>query len=292
MVIDCHYHLEENMLPLEDLFRKMDENGVNRIALMGKQIDPFPEPSKFLIGLLQFILTNRLIRGIGKLFIANFTDEGIAIMGKPFPIIKDPDNEPVFQMVTRYPDRFLGWVFVNPKGKGDPIAELERYKNSPGFVGIKAHPFWNHHTPMDLLPVAERLVRMGKPMIIHAGYGAEGDFLSLHRELPELKLILAHAGFPRYRDTWRAIRDRKNICVDLSQTSYVGDKITRDVVEFLGPERCLFGTDGPYGFHGADGRYDYGYLKKRIERLFPDSGVQRRILGENFAELAGLEFAL
>jgi len=33
---------------------------------------------------------------------------------------------------------------------------------------------------------------------------------------------------------------------------------------------------------------DYGYIKRRIERLVPDAGARRRILGENFAELAGI----
>jgi hypothetical protein len=56
----------------------------------------------------------------------------------------------------------------------------------------------------------------------------------------------------------------------------------------LGPDRLFFGTDGPYGFHGPDGRYDYGFIKRRIERMFPDRGVQARLLGENFAEVAGL----
>jgi predicted TIM-barrel fold metal-dependent hydrolase len=80
----------------------------------------------------------------------------------------------------------------------------------------------------------------------------------------------------------------KNVFVDLSQTSYVNEKTLRKAVEYLGVERCLFGTDGPYGFHGSDGKFDYGLIKKRIENLFPDKGVQRRLLGENFAELAGI----
>ena len=43
------------------------------------------------------------------------------------------------------------------------------------------------------------------------------------------------------------IRDSPNVLVDLSQTSYVGRRMLRDVVGALGPDRCLYGTDGPYG---------------------------------------------
>ena len=43
----------------------------------------------------------------------------------------------------------------------------------------------------------------------------------------------------------------------------------------------------PFGFPAADGKFDYGLLKRRIERLFPDPGM-RLLLGENFAALAGI----
>jgi predicted TIM-barrel fold metal-dependent hydrolase len=288
LIIDCHYHPHEALLSIEELLQKMDASGVDKTALMGVQIGPFPEPSRTLVALLQFLLIHRPLRRLGRRFISDFTAQGIRIGGQELPMNKDPDNDHVFRLVSRFPDRFLGWVFVNPRGKKDPLAELERFKDMPGFVGVKAHPFWNRHTPLELAPVAERLAETGKPMIIHAGYDEEGDFEALLGEVPKLNLILAHAGFPLYHDTWRAIRDRRNVFVDLSQTSYVGEKTLKQVVTYLGVERCLFGTDGPFGFHGADGRFDYGLIKNRIERLFPDKGIQRRLLGLNFAELAGI----
>jgi uncharacterized protein len=288
MIIDCHYHLQTKLLTINDLIQKMDESGVEKVALMGVPIDPFPEPPKPLISLLQALLTHRPTRSLAKLLISNFTDDGIKILGKNMPIYRDPDNQAVFNAVDQYPDRFLGWVFVNPKGKKDPVKEFENYKNHKGFIGVKAHPFWNHHTPLDLAPVAKRLAETGKPMLIHAGYGEEGNFDALLKEAPNLKLILAHAGFPLYADTWQAIAGRKNILVDLSQTTYVNEKIMKNAVAALGPDQCLFGTDGPYGFHGEDGKFDYGLMKRRIEKLFVDQGVQKRLLGENFAEMATL----
>ena len=290
MVIDCHYHLEERLLTIEELLQNMDATGVHKVALMGTQIDPFKEPSPFLVGLLQFLLTHSSLRNLGKRFVADFTPEGnIKILGDIFRICPDPDNEPVFRAVQQHPDRFLGWIFVNPRGQKDQVAQFERFKGAPGFVGVKAHPFWNHHTPLELAPVAEKLAATGKPMLIHVGFGGEGDYDALLGQVPNLKLILAHTGFPLYSQTWNAIRDKENIFVDLSQTTYVGEKTTRQAVEYLGVDRCLFGTDGPYGFHGEDGKFDYGFIKRRIERLFPDEGVQRRLLGENFAELAGIQ---
>jgi len=290
MVIDCHYHLEERVLDTAALLREMDRAGVNRAALMGSMIEPFPEPPRALIRVLQAILENRMLRKIGRLLVADFTPEGeVKILGRPYRIAADPDNRAVFSAVRKHPDRFLGWVFVNPRSSRDPMSELLQYRDEPGFIGVKAHPFWHHFSPLELLPVTQALADLGKPLLIHCGFGEEGDYGRLLKSVPELKLIIAHTGFPEYADTWNAVLSRKNVYLDVSQTSYVSEKATRESVSRLGPERILFGTDGPYGFHDAQGRYDYGFIKRRIERLFPDEGVRRRLLGENFLELTGQE---
>ncbi len=289
MIIDCHFHLEEGLLARDELIERMDAAGVDRVALMGAMVEPFPEAAKFLVSLLQFLITRRATRGIAKALVANFSERGnIKLPMGEFKLYPDPDNGAVFEAVKKFPKRFLGWAFVNPRGVNEPVKELARWKKAPGFVGVKVHPFWHRYDPVLLAPVAHELVKTGKPMLAHVGFGSHGDFGALLRAVPGLKLILAHAGFPEYSDTWEKIRGNKNVYVDLSQTGYVGEKTTRQVIEYLGVGRCLFGTDGPFGYHAADGKMDYGFIRRRIERLVPDAGARRRILGENFAELAGI----
>ena len=52
MVIDCHYHLEERVMNIQELLAEMDRAGIDKIALMGSKIAPFPEPPRFLLRLL------------------------------------------------------------------------------------------------------------------------------------------------------------------------------------------------------------------------------------------------
>ena len=292
MIIDCHYHLEERVYSADRLISEMKKCGIDKVALMGSLIEPFAEPPRFLINVLQTLLENRFLRGLGKVLISNFTDKGeLKILGTPYPITTDPDNKKVFDAVKKHPDQFLGWVFVNPKGKKNQVAELEKYQDRQGFIGVKAHPFWHHFNPVELAPVAERLAKTGKPLLIHAGFGEEGNFEALLKKVPDLKLILAHAGFPGYADTWKKIKPMKNVYLDLSQTSYTSETATRRALEFIGPDRLFFGTDGPYGFHGPDHRYDYGFIKRRIDSMFPDPRVRHKLLGGNFADVAGLSRA-
>ena len=138
---------------------------------------------------------------------------------------------------------------------------------------------------MDLLALAQVLAESSKPMLLHVGYDSHGDFMSLVEKVPKLKLILAHTGYPCYADTWKLIKYHENIFVDISADVYVNEAITRKAVTYLGPERCLFGTDGPYGNKAGDELFDNGFIKRRVERLFPDQGVQRQILGDNFRAL-------
>lgn len=288
MIIDCHYHLETKLLTVDKLLKKMDECGVDKVALMGVVNEPIPKPSEFLLNIFRFSLTHVKFHFLAKLIGANFTSDGnLKIPTGTFQIYLNPDNESVFQIVANIPDRFLAWVFINPRGGKDQILELNKWKDKPGFIGVKAHPFWHRYKPIELLPVAVELAKMGKPLLIHAGFDEHGDYDVLLKKVPDLKLILAHAGFPLYSDAWGKIKNNKNLYVDLSQSSYLNEKVTRQAVKYLGVKKCLFGTDGPYGLHEDDDHFDYGFIKRRIEKLFPDKGIQQKLLGENFLELIG-----
>lgn len=252
--------------------------------------EPLPEPPRVLVKTLQTCLKHRTLRSLARVMSANFTDDGsLKTPLGVFRILADPDNEPVFRIAEKHPDRFYCWVFVNPSGRSDLQKELARWEGHDALIGIKAHPFWHRYPPGKLLTAADLAVRWRKPLLIHAGFGEHGDITPLIQEMPELKLILAHAAFPLYKQYWKAIRGNKRVFVDLSQTIYVDTGTIREVVDYLGPERCLYGTDGPYGLKGNGSSYDYGLVKRNIEDIFPVEKIRRRILGENFLELTGAQ---
>lgn len=289
MIVDCHQHLVPDIISTENLIAQMDKTGIDKIALMASPCGPIPEPSPLLISAMRYSLTRSWLRPLSKKSITRFTEEGdVQLPTSVIKILKNPDNPLIFETAERYPDRFLAWCMVNPFGNKDPVPEYDRWKNHPACIGVKAHPFWHRYPLKKLLPVAERLVEKKAPLIVHLGFGENGDILSFANELPELKIILAHAGFPCYSDTWKIIKNRKNIVVDLSATAYVDEKIMADVSSWLGIERCLFGTDGPFGSHNDHIGFDMGLIKRRIEKVFPNKGHQRMILGENFMNIINL----
>ena len=64
-----------------------------------------------------------------------------------------PNNNLVATAINQFPDRFLGWVAVNPTIP-ESLEEVELYLNKPGFIGVKAHPFMHEYSIKELDPVA------------------------------------------------------------------------------------------------------------------------------------------
>ncbi len=193
----------------------------------------------------------------------------------------------MFAAAEKHPGRLLAWAFVNPRCGSDAAAIVRNHAAHKAFIGVKAHPFWHRYEPGLLIPAAKEAARVHKPLLIHAGFGEHGNVRPLLDAVPDLKLILAHAGFPRFAATWKEIKDDPRVFVDLSQTVYVDEKITLKAVEALGPERCLFGTDGPYGSPGHDGSFSFSPIRQRIEKLFPEQQA-RQILHDNFVRVCGV----
>ena len=54
MIIDCHYHLERKLLTDDELLKKMNECGVDKVVLMAAINEPIPKPPEFLLNIFRF----------------------------------------------------------------------------------------------------------------------------------------------------------------------------------------------------------------------------------------------
>jgi predicted TIM-barrel fold metal-dependent hydrolase len=295
MMIDCHAHFEPRMLNLAGVLAKMDAVGVDRVALIPCMNDPLPETPELLLTVIRKLMASRPTRPLAEVVHRlTLTRHGNLRLGrKVYNIYPRPDNQSVADVVAAHPDRFYGWIFLNPrssasgvpqKNAADQLAELERWRAVRGMIGIKLHPHW-HDYETDLLdPILRRAEELRLPVLIHLGFGRRGDFRAICDRFPKLTVISAHAGFPFYKDLWAYGRAYPHLHVDLS-SPYIDEALARAAVAKMGPERCLYGTDAPYGFHRDDGSYDYGAIKSWVERLPVPSAKRDAIFGDNFLQL-------
>lgn len=294
MTVDCHAHLDTRVLNLSQLVRKMDQHGIDRVALMARITETVePDKSAALLTIQRVMMNSPLLRPVAAFFSSTFYDTSGMLRGiwRPFTrggqgYVKTvrPDNESVAAAVQMIPDRFWGWIFLNPKGNSGVLDELERWRNVRGMIGVKVHPYWHDYPITDLAVIARRAEELGLPILVHLGFNAQGAYCWLVDTYPRLKIIFAHAGIPFYRQLWPLVHDHRNVYMDLS-SSHLSESFVRKAVAAVGPEKCLYGTDSPYGFSESDGSYNYGRVKGWMDRLPVSARDRDKILGENFLGL-------
>jgi hypothetical protein len=290
MIVDAHYHLEERMESLPRLLDQMDHFGIDRVALIAALVDPFA-----VEGLAEHLaaVARKALLGpaqwFGKLlYRSTVTSSGqFAVLWRRYAIYHEPDNEPVAAALEAYPDRFYGWVCVNP-ATADPIAELERWAGRPGWIGAKTHPHWHGYAVRVLDDVAAWCVEHEWPLLIHLGGDrARGDFRFLPERHPDLRVVYAHAAVPFYREAWEYAAGRDRVYVDLS-SPYLDEPLRRAAYDALGAGHCVYGSDGPFGYPAKDGGYDHGHILGQLQRWGLSPVDTERLLSGTFRELANL----
>jgi predicted TIM-barrel fold metal-dependent hydrolase len=286
VIIDSHAHFDPKILDAPRIVAKMDAAGVDRVVMIPAMNDPLPETPERLLAVLRRLSKSRAGRVVVEAaHRALLTPEGdLRLSGKVVSIYSRPDNEAVARLVAEHPARFLGWIFLNPRNNPHVLDELERWRAVPGMIGIKLHPHWHDYRTEILDPLLYRAEEIGLPVLIHLGFGKRGDFRAICSRYPKLRVISAHAGFPFYKDLWAYRGAHPNLSVDLS-SPYIDEALARAAVLAMGPERCLYGTDAPYGFHEEDGSYDYGEIRRWVERMPVSSAMRDRIFGDNFCAI-------
>ena len=112
-----------------------------------------------------------------------------------------------------------------------------------------------------------------------------GNIAGLLDACPGLKVILAHAGLPYFQGVWPLLDKYPNLYMDISGP-YLNAGLVADVVDAVGSQRLLFGTDAPYGLRCGDG-YSYAPMKAWTEQLKIPDMEKRAIFSGNLLRLLG-----
>lgn len=293
-MIDCHIHFDEEIVSADGLLASMDANGISKAALIAPICPDIEETAFIRLGgpVLRGALNHSLrsLRRIVRRMYDRWAVDGgnVVVGGKHYPLFVQPDNDSIMSAVTDHPERFCGWIFINPAGPVDPVSELERCLETPGMIGAKAHPYWHRYPTSALEDVAALCQERGLPMLIHLGTEKSGDYTLLPRKFPNLHIIYAHAGVPYQRAVCELAGSTQNVFVDLSSATYVTPGIARRALSSAGPEKVLFGSDGPYFHHNSD-RFDYGIGAAMLDSLELSEIDRERIASGNFEALIGKE---
>lgn len=187
-------------------------------------------------------------------------DKGICSSGLAIVYDFREGNRRLDEAVAEHPE-LLGYVTVNLNYPDEGIAEVDRYRRRPGFVGAKIHPMYSRQplsTPAGRRVVAA-LAERHCPLLVHTYSSAiESPWavVPVAKEYPELPIIMAHMGGDRWWEGLEAAGESPNLHVDPCATWADADKVAW-AVRKLGAERVLFGSDYPL--------FDAGYTLGMIE---------------------------
>ena len=179
----------------------------------------------------------------------------------------EPGNEMVYQATQTYPDRILGFGWVDPhhgfeKGK----ETIKRCIDGYGFYGIKFNGAQNNYYIDDetfALPLIEEGAKTGKLLAFHVGVDA---FEATHpfrlakiaKRFPETPILLVHIGGVAFHDLSNAAIEVAQACPNIT---VIGSAVRAvnilKAVKQLGPERVCFGSDTPFAMmHVERAMYD------------------------------------
>lgn len=233
-----------------------------------------------------YLPTNAPARERAEALAAILRDEDAAgieyavVMPKP---TAHPDNQALIETV-RGNRRAIPCCQVNPNDGEEAFHDFVRSVTERGMKLLKIMPALYHLSLTS--PLAFRYMgkarELGVVVNIHSGSGISHPLQigALCRRFPEVTVIMDHMGYREWgHDAIIAAEDSPNLYLGTTIAAFEPDSIRR-AIEAIGPERVVFGSNGPALY--AD------LAVEAIRRARFGREAEELILGGNLARILGM----
>jgi predicted TIM-barrel fold metal-dependent hydrolase len=202
-------------------------------------------------------------------------------------------NEYVADLCRRYPQKLIGFASVNPN-RPDALEVIEKAIKELGLKGVKFHPPLQNFYPNDkkIFPLYKKICELGVPVVFHVGTTPFGAMVRLDQanpilidevacNFPDLRIMLTHLGTLWHNEAFMVVEKNPNVCIDTAAYIYeISQIITEDLLERVGPEKFIFGTDYPMPFRRITHRMKD--FTECIRQLSISQQAKEMIFSENF----------
>ena len=209
-------------------------------------------------------------------------------------------NEEIKQLVDMAPDKFIGFASVDPMAEGY-CEKLEKAFTDLELKGLKLHPSRGHYYPTDekLDPIYDICEKYNKPIIFHSGLSWEPDTLTkysrpvefeeLAYKRPNLRICLAHFGWPWVQETAMLMLKYPNVYADTgilyfdNAWEFYKKVFTQDIpatwIDRSLRHQVMFGSNNP--------RFEQIRMADAITKLGFRESTLELIKGKNAIEFLG-----
>ena len=156
-----------------------------------------------------------------------FVDE-LEEAGVEWGLIEAGSNDKTAEIVSQFPDRFVGQASVNPHDGVRAVRELERAVKELGLRSFYASPFRYGIRPNDkkFYPLYAKAAELGIPVFVYCTMNYRTDFPmdlahpicldDVARDFPELTIVADCGGWPWVPDMVGVARRHQNIYIDMA----------------------------------------------------------------------------
>jgi predicted TIM-barrel fold metal-dependent hydrolase len=177
----------------------------------------------------------------------------------------DVPNDFVAEYVSARPDSTVGFACVDPNESG-AVKELRHAANELGLRGLKLAPPYQafHPDAPEAWAVYRAAAELGLVLLFHQGavFTPSGVMEvanpilldKLARELPELRIVIAHMGNPWHQEVIALMFKHANLYTDISARTSRPNQLRAMLLaatDYGVHDRVLFGSDYPV-FHPRD----------------------------------------
>lgn len=154
--------------------------------------------------------------------------------------------------VDKYPHRFVGAAWVNPRDGEKALLQIEDAVKNHGFKAVKLHPLAQSFLPNEecVFPIAELAASLDIPLMIHTGhppFSLPWSMAQLAELYPHVNIVMIHMGHGNGMYIQAAVdmaRKYPNLYLETSGMP-MHDKI-REAYKTVGSDRIMFGVDAPF----------------------------------------------
>lgn len=211
-------------------------------------------------------------------------------------------NEQIHTLTKLAPDRFIGFASVDPH-RADALDVLDYAFGTLKLSGLKLNPSKQAFFPADPLmdPIYKKCLEYNKPILFHAGMSWEPDCLVKYanpvnfeetaQKYPQLRMCLAHFGWPWVAETAMMVLKYPNVYTDTSMLYMDSPEIFMDQIfnRTMGPlwfennfsDKVMFGSNNP--------RFRSARIKRGLDSLKMRDETRAKLLGGNAVKFIGLE---
>jgi predicted TIM-barrel fold metal-dependent hydrolase len=257
MIIDIHYHLMNEGWDPEKLFSSAKK-------LITKTFGPLSDDqlkrmfSNFWDPTGEKAIEFMDSAGIDKSTLLA-TDWGFGLGEPAVPI--EEQNRIVSETARRYPDRLIPFAGIDPRRK-NAVDLLKRCIEEWEMKGLKLHPDTGFYPDDEsFYPLYEKVQEYKIPILSHTGpafgclkskYSRPIHLDGVLADFPDIPIIAGHTGFSWWPETAGLTSGKPDLydCLTGWQREAKQDyngfcQTLRTLLDKMGSDRILFGTDGP-----------------------------------------------